>query len=124
MEGGVPGYGYGDSDGDDDDDSSGTADPDESDVQAVCFQRDSRKDQLIVWGFILGVAGLLGWAAARRVLEARQHHRQRASSGPGLPSFLARASAAVGGPGRAAHDRDRGAYVQVPVHGEGAGGLR
>lgn len=38
---------------------------------AMCFQRDSRKDQIIVWCFILGTAGLLGWAAVRRVLEAK-----------------------------------------------------
>ena len=38
----------------------------------MCFQRDSRKDQVIVWGFILGTAGLLGWAGVRRVLEMRE----------------------------------------------------
>ncbi len=37
----------------------------------MCFQRDSRKDQIIVWGFILGTAGLLGWAGAQRILEFR-----------------------------------------------------
>lgn len=43
-----------------------------ADVATMCFQRDSRKDQIIVWGFILGTAGLLGWAAVRRVLEMRE----------------------------------------------------
>ncbi|KAK0709269.1 hypothetical protein B0T26DRAFT_620916, partial [Lasiosphaeria miniovina] len=43
-------------------------DAEEKDVVTSCFQRDSRKDQIIVWGFILGTAGLLGWAGLRRVL--------------------------------------------------------
>ncbi|KAK3375872.1 hypothetical protein B0T24DRAFT_617235 [Lasiosphaeria ovina] len=46
-------------------------DAEEKDVVTSCFQRDSRKDQVIVWGFILGTAGLLGWAGLRRVLELR-----------------------------------------------------
>lgn len=37
-----------------------------------CFQRDSNKDKIIVWGFILGTLGLLGWAAFRRFSEWRQ----------------------------------------------------
>lgn len=44
----------------------------EKDVVAMCFQRDSRKDQIIVWGFILGTAGLLGYAGLRRVLEMQE----------------------------------------------------
>ncbi|KAM0327540.1 hypothetical protein ACHAQA_005831 [Verticillium albo-atrum] len=43
----------------------------EEDVQTMCFQRDSNKDRVIVWGFILGTLGLLGWAGARKVVEAR-----------------------------------------------------
>jgi hypothetical protein len=43
----------------------------DDDVQTMCFQRDSNKDKIIVWGFILGTSGLLGWAAARRIMEAR-----------------------------------------------------
>ena len=85
-----------------------------------------------MWGFILGTGGLLGWAAARRVLEAR---RQRGESGLPLSlPFLGRAPSGFGGLGlggggsggatTAAGDRARGAYVQVPVRGEGAGGLR
>ena len=46
-------------------------DAEEKDVVTSCFQRDSRKDQIIVWGFILGTAGLLGWAGLRRLLELR-----------------------------------------------------
>lgn len=38
---------------------------------AVCFQRDSRKDEIIVWGFILGTTALLGWAGVKRVLEVK-----------------------------------------------------
>lgn len=38
----------------------------------MCFQRDSRKDQIVVWGFILGTAGLLGWAALRKVMEMQE----------------------------------------------------
>lgn len=37
----------------------------------MCFQRDSNKDKIIVWGFILGTVGLLGWAAFKRVVEVR-----------------------------------------------------
>ncbi|KAH8649263.1 hypothetical protein BX600DRAFT_517640 [Xylariales sp. PMI_506] len=43
----------------------------EKDVVTMCFQRDSRKDMIIVWGFILATTGLLGWSAIRRVLEMR-----------------------------------------------------
>ncbi|EGS19998.1 uncharacterized protein CTHT_0044950 [Thermochaetoides thermophila DSM 1495] len=43
-------------------------DAEEKDVVASCFQRDSRKDRVIVWGFIVGTAGLLGWAGMRRVI--------------------------------------------------------
>ncbi|KAK3316554.1 hypothetical protein B0H66DRAFT_441064, partial [Apodospora peruviana] len=37
-------------------------DAEEKDVLTSCFQRDSTKDQIIVWGFIIGTVGLLGWA--------------------------------------------------------------
>ncbi|KAG5926960.1 hypothetical protein E4U42_002779 [Claviceps africana] len=43
----------------------------EGDVVTMCFQRDSNKDKIIVWGFILGTSGLLGWAAFKRVIEQR-----------------------------------------------------
>ncbi|KDN66257.1 hypothetical protein CSUB01_06772 [Colletotrichum sublineola] len=47
----------------------------EENVQTLCFQRDSNKDRVIVWGFILGTAGLLGWAALKRVNELREGKR-------------------------------------------------
>ncbi|GAB0137665.1 hypothetical protein EsDP_00005922 [Epichloe bromicola] len=58
----------------------------EEDVATLCFQRDSYKDKIIVWGFILGTAGLLGWAAFKRVVEHRDQRaalsRQDISYGP------------------------------------------
>lgn len=56
----------------------------------MCFQRDSRKDQIIVWGFILGTAGLLGWVGVQRVLEARTAYKAG-----GLPFPLASSSSAT-----------------------------
>lgn len=44
----------------------------EEDVVTTCFQRDSNKDKIIVWGFILGTSGLLCWAAFKKVMENRQ----------------------------------------------------
>lgn len=38
----------------------------------MCFQRDSNKDKFMVWGFILGAGGLLGWATLKRVVEWRE----------------------------------------------------
>lgn len=38
----------------------------------TCFQRDSRKDQIVVLTFIAGTLGLLAWAAVRKVLEKRK----------------------------------------------------
>ncbi|RYP78697.1 hypothetical protein DL771_000364 [Monosporascus sp. 5C6A] len=95
-------------------------DAEETDVVATCFQRDSRKDCIIVWGFILATAGLLGWAAVRRVVELREERRIAAAVGPGT---------VPGGRGRrrrrsSTSHQDRGAYVQVPVRVEGAGGVR
>ncbi|KAK0744264.1 hypothetical protein B0T21DRAFT_447532 [Apiosordaria backusii] len=52
-------------------------DAEEKDVVTSCFQRDSNKDKIIVWGFILGTAGLLSWAGIRKVIEGRiQKQRQ------------------------------------------------
>jgi hypothetical protein len=45
---------------------------DEKDVLTTCFQRDSRKDQIVVLTFIGVTIGLLGWAAVRKVMERRQ----------------------------------------------------
>ncbi|CAK7236117.1 hypothetical protein SCUCBS95973_009497 [Sporothrix curviconia] len=44
----------------------------EKDVVAMCFQRDSRKDQIIVWCFLLGTGSLLGWTAIQRVMKVRE----------------------------------------------------
>ncbi|KAL8303372.1 hypothetical protein RB597_005077 [Gaeumannomyces tritici] len=55
----------------------------EKDVVTMCFARDSRKDRLIVWTFLLGTAGLLGWAAARRALEQREMRKRAAAAGLG-----------------------------------------
>ncbi|XP_044719021.1 MFS transporter [Hirsutella rhossiliensis] len=44
----------------------------EENVVTMCFQRDSNKDKFIVWGFILGTVGLLGWATFKRVVEWRE----------------------------------------------------
>lgn len=44
----------------------------EKDVFTICFQRDSRKDQIVVVTFIMVTVGLLGWAAVRKILEKRK----------------------------------------------------
>jgi hypothetical protein len=43
----------------------------EKDVFTTCFQRDSRKDQIVVVTFIMVTVALLGWSAVRKVLEKR-----------------------------------------------------
>ncbi|KAL0933832.1 uncharacterized protein CTRU02_210631 [Colletotrichum truncatum] len=48
----------------------------EENVQTMCFQRDSNKDRVIVWGFLLGTTGLLGWAAFKHAQELREGKRQ------------------------------------------------
>jgi len=37
----------------------------EDDVFTTCFQRDSRKDEAVVFVFIIATGGLLGWAAVK-----------------------------------------------------------
>jgi hypothetical protein len=44
---------------------------DDQDILTTCFQRDSRKDQIVVLTFITTIVGLLCWAAVRKVLEKR-----------------------------------------------------
>ncbi|KAH6617731.1 hypothetical protein B0J18DRAFT_259432 [Chaetomium sp. MPI-SDFR-AT-0129] len=61
-------------------------DAEDKDIKTTCFQRDSPKDRFIVWGFLLGTAGLLGWAALRRVWReirwsGRITRREREHSG-------------------------------------------
>ncbi|KAG6096949.1 hypothetical protein E4U30_001089 [Claviceps sp. LM220 group G6] len=53
----------------------------EEDVVTMCFQRDSNKDRIIVWGFILGTTGLLGWAALKRFIEQRDQRAAALSRG-------------------------------------------
>ncbi|KAF7536772.1 hypothetical protein G7Z17_g12985 [Cylindrodendrum hubeiense] len=57
----------------------------EDDVTTLCFQRDSNKDKFIVWAFIIGTVGLMGWAAFKRVASWRQVNpvgRQSANYAP------------------------------------------
>lgn len=44
----------------------------EKDIQTSCFQRDSRKDQFVVLGFIGVTLGLLGWAGGREAINRRK----------------------------------------------------
>lgn len=52
-------------------------DAEEKDIFTTCFQRDSRKDQIVVVTFIMVTAGLLGWAAVRKILEIRKEGNGR-----------------------------------------------
>jgi len=83
-------------------------DADESDTVATCFQRDSRKDEIIVWAFILGTTGLLAWAAVKRLSEYRD--AKKAS----LPGNTAPRSATPAG----------GAYTPLDGAGSHNAGLR
>ncbi|KXJ97222.1 hypothetical protein Micbo1qcDRAFT_6459 [Microdochium bolleyi] len=78
----------------------------ETDTVATCFQRDSRKDEIIVWAFILGTTGLLAWAAVRRLVEHREANQ------------LASAGGVSGRPGAdsspSAGNQNRGTYA--PLH--------
>ena len=47
-------------------------DAEDKDILTTCFQRDSRKDQIVVLTFITTTLGLLIWAAVRKVLEKRK----------------------------------------------------
>ncbi|KAJ9197723.1 hypothetical protein DTO164E3_5577 [Paecilomyces variotii] len=54
----------------------------EEDVFTTCFQRDSRKDEAVVFIFIFATGGLLAWAAvkpwAQKWLEAARERRSYA----------------------------------------------
>ena len=52
----------------------------EKDILTTCFQRDSRKDQIVVLTFITTTLGLLIWAAVRKVLEKRKPEGVRIGS--------------------------------------------
>lgn len=43
----------------------------EENVVTMCFQRDSNKDRIIVWGFLLGTVALLAWVALKHVMARR-----------------------------------------------------
>lgn len=105
----------------------------------MCFQRDSRKDQIIVWCFIIGTAGLLGWAAVKRALEAKGGlagvelpgiGALRAGSATGRSGGIGRGlgdsglqhrrAGGVGG-GSSTDDAVRGAYSSIG-HSDGAVG--
>ncbi|KAI0204425.1 hypothetical protein F4808DRAFT_456874 [Astrocystis sublimbata] len=79
------------------------ATPGTEDVLSTCIQRDSRKDQIIVWAFLLGTAGLLAWAAAKRVEDMR-----RGKKNPDLPSVNSH------GNRNRAGDADTASYAPVP----------
>ncbi|KAF6818382.1 hypothetical protein CPLU01_13334 [Colletotrichum plurivorum] len=55
----------------------------EENVQTMCFQRDSNKDRVIVWGFLLGTTGLLGWAAFKHAQELREGKRAAEAAAAG-----------------------------------------
>ncbi|KAH8201441.1 hypothetical protein TruAng_004365 [Truncatella angustata] len=86
----------------------------EKDVVTMCFQRDSRKDMIIVWGFIVGTLGLLGWAALKRLVELREDRSKIAGASPlggggGSGIGMGLPGGGVGGGRR----EDRGAYAPV-----------
>ncbi|KAB5542821.1 hypothetical protein GE09DRAFT_1133483 [Coniochaeta sp. 2T2.1] len=105
-------------------------DAEEKDVVAMCFQRDSAKDQIIVWGFILGTGGLLGWAALKRVLEKGSGGNGTGILGSLRQRFETVATGRARGSGVGVHHRrregnadretERGAYSPLGT-GDGAG---
>ncbi|KAL2067341.1 hypothetical protein VTL71DRAFT_1766 [Oculimacula yallundae] len=60
-------------------------DAEEKDVLTTCFQRDSRKDQIVVLTFIAGTVGLLVWAGVRKVVDRRRSEGVRIGEGPSPP---------------------------------------
>lgn len=99
----------------------------DKDVSTMCFQRDSRKDQVIVWGFILGTAGLLGWAAVQKAVDMRQRGGGipgigvRAGGGGGVAPQGRREGGGIlplgrGALGSTGTDGERGAYAAVAGH--------
>ncbi|KAK3332293.1 hypothetical protein B0T19DRAFT_473210 [Cercophora scortea] len=95
-------------------------DAEEKDVLTSCFQRDSRKDQIIVWGFILGTAGLLGWAGLRRLLEMREGRKAAGIVGGGTGRVV-NAFGRRGGGGGGVDNGDRGVYSPLEDRGRSAG---
>ncbi|KUI55665.1 hypothetical protein VP1G_02987 [Cytospora mali] len=94
----------------------------DKDVVTMCFQRDSRKDQIIVWGFILGTAGLLGWAGVQKVMAMKEQGSFMGLPGVGggrigVPRVI-RDGVRVGAAqvGATGSDVGRGAYAAVGGH--------
>ncbi|KAH7040980.1 uncharacterized protein B0I36DRAFT_311873 [Microdochium trichocladiopsis] len=81
-------------------------DAEESDTVATCFQRDSRKDEIIVWAFILGTTGLLAWAAVKRLSEYRDAKKGTSPSGT-VPSRP------IAGDAGGSSSQNRGAYAPL-----------
>ncbi|KAK3303164.1 uncharacterized protein B0T15DRAFT_539379 [Chaetomium strumarium] len=96
----------------------------DKDIKTMCFQRDSRKDQIIVWSFILGTAGLLGWAGVRRVADSAKERQRAMSLGQGAASG-GRLGAGIGGlllGGTAGSNNRRGSRLSRRA-GSGGGGV-
>jgi len=55
----------------------------EDNVFTTCFQRDSAKDQAVVYAFIGATVGLLGWAAIRPWVRRVRERRYTAVPGEG-----------------------------------------
>lgn len=90
----------------------------DKDVTTMCFQRDSRKDQIIVWGFILGTAGLLGWAAVQKAVDLRQ----RGGGLGGIPGIGGAGAGGGGGGGPPRGRREGGGILPLGRGGLGSTG--
>ncbi|KAL2119949.1 hypothetical protein VTJ04DRAFT_6910 [Mycothermus thermophilus] len=71
---------------------------DEKDIKTSCFQRDSHKDRLIIWCFLLATGALLGWALAKRLVSAAK--RTSSSSSSARRGTAVRTGRQYGGGGR------------------------
>ncbi|CAL8581195.1 hypothetical protein XPA_006895 [Xanthoria parietina] len=63
------------------------------DIFTTCFQRDSRKDEAVVFLFIFATAALLGWAAMKPWIDVRSPlslfpSPPKVPSSPGSPIFF------------------------------------
>ncbi|KAK4176403.1 hypothetical protein QBC36DRAFT_290548 [Triangularia setosa] len=98
-------------------------DAEEKDVVTSCFQRDSNKDRIIVWGFILGTAGLLSWAGVRKIIEGRaQKQRQQGVRGTTTPGGMLRLIGGFVGGGGGAGQRANVGGGGLTRRGTGGGG--
>lgn len=94
----------------------------------MCFQRDSRKDQIIVWAFLLGTAGLLGWAAVRKAWEIQGAGGLSSVLSGGGSSRLGGGGVPVGRAGggfvgSSGSDLARGQYATVAGHSRDGSGV-